>query len=219
MYKTLIINHVVLGSLALLSGLIIMLLPKGSRFHVRLGWLYTICMFLVCASAFSIIAFYRFSFFLMVIGVLTFYSTFVGIRVSRRKKDGAVQWYDWLVAIFTCAFGIGLIGYGVGLIIKIQAFHALILLSFIFGVFTFNNGWTDLVAFRKKDFGNRKWWLRQHISAMGGSYIAAVTAFAVQNGQIFLSDTSWHWTLWVLPGVIGGIIISRTTEKMGLKAG
>ena len=216
MEQALVIGHIAGGTTALIVGLILMLRPKGGKTHVILGWIYTIGMFMVCFSAFSIIAFYRSSFFLLVIGVLTFYNTYIGVRVVRRRKTKAIQWYDWLITVLTSLFGIGLIGYGIHLYLRIQDFHFAILLSAIFGIFTLFNGLRDLRKFRAKSYNHPSWWLREHIGNMGGSYIAAFTAFAVQNGDAFLPDRSIIWLLWVLPGVLGGFIIARTIRLRGL---
>ena len=205
-------SHIIAGTTALLVGLLLMFRPKGTRTHVILGWIYAISMFWICASAFSIVAFYRFSFFLMIIGVLTFYSTFVGVRVTRRKEPGNEKWYDWGAAIVTCLFAIGLYGYAIYIFIAI-GFHILGMLSIVFGTFTFINGWRDLKFFKRSEVDHPKWWLHQHIIAMGSSYIAAVTAFAVQNGDVFMPKSSLNWFLWILPGVFGGFIIRRVVQK------
>lgn len=216
MEQALIISHIVGGTTALLVGLVLMLRPKGDQLHITMGWIYTVGMFTVCFSAFGIVAFYRFSFFLMVIGVLTFYNTYVGVRVVRRRKSQVVQWYDWVISSLTSAFGIGLIGYGLYLFQLNQGFHIAVLLSAIFGVFTFLNGFRDLRKFNAKKYGNSAWWLREHINNMGGSYIAAFTAFVVQNGDAFLPNSSYNWLLWVLPGVVGGFVIAKAIKKRGL---
>ncbi len=205
-------SHIVSGGIALLVGLILMFRPKGTKAHIRLGWIYSFSMFWICASALTIITFYRFSFFLMVIGVLTFYSTFVGIRTTRRKQPGTERWYDWMASIITCLFALGLFGYAIH-IFNIAGWHWVGFLSILFGTFTFANGWTDLVYFYKKKANHAQRWLHEHINAMGGSYIAAVTAFAVQNGDAWLPGSSVSWLFWVLPGAIGGIIIARVIKK------
>lgn len=204
--------HIIAGSTALLMGLFLMLRPKGTKMHVRLGWVYVLSMFSLCISALLIISFYRFSFFLMVIGVLTFYATFVGIRVMRRRQKGEEKWYDWAAAITTCLFGLGLFGYAVH-VFNMVGWHYVGMLSILFGSFTLYSGWSDIQFFRASQPDHKDWWLHQHISAMGGSYIAAVTAFAVQNGDAWLPDSSLGWLMWVLPGVIGGPIIGRVIRK------
>lgn len=212
MHSFLIFLHIFAGVSALLVGLILMFRPKGTKSHIRLGWVYAISMFIICSSSLILISFYRFSFFLMVIAVLTFYTTFVGVRVTRRKKAGTEQWYDWGAAVVTCLFALGLFGYAIH-IFSIAGWHWVGLLSIGFGALTFLNAWRDLVFFYKKKTDHPQWWLHNHINAMGGSYIAAVTAFAVQNGDAWLPNSSYQWLFWVLPGVIGGRIIAQVIRK------
>ena len=113
MEKLLIFSHVFCGVLVLVLGMVNLLNRKGASNHLLIGIIYVSAMWWICLSAALIISFYRFSGFLLVISVLTFYSTFVGVRVLRRKKPGTEQWYDWLVAGLTATFGISLVGYGI----------------------------------------------------------------------------------------------------------
>ena len=50
-----------------------------------------------------------------------------------------------------------------------------------------------------------RYWFQNHISRMGGSYIATVTAFLVVNNPPYVPGL----VAWIAPGVIGGFIISR----------
>lgn len=52
------------------------------------------------------------------------------------------------------------------------------------------------------------WWFA-HIGSMGGSYISAVTAFVVVNIQL----PQYGWVLWILPTLIGSVMIARTILK------
>jgi len=213
MEEFLTLTHIVFGVSVLILGLFISLSKKGTNVHKKMGLWYVISMWMVCGSAFAMIAFIRFSIFLLVIGVLTFYLSYGGYRVLKRKEIGSETWYDWLFASLAFLFGIGLIGYGVSLFFKIQEFSILGMLSIIFGYITFSGAKEDLRLFLKKKNPPKHWWLRQHISAMSGSYIAAVTAFAVQNGDYFLPGFSMNWLFWILPAVIGSPIISRAIKK------
>lgn len=219
MESFLIISHVICGGTVLLLGLIQMFGKKGSKNHVLLGRIYVGAMWWICFTALTIISFYRFSAFLMVIAVLTFYASFTGLRVLRRKKIGSEKWYDWAVAIITLLFGIGLVGYAINLYMNYPGNEILALLCTIFGFFTFFNAFKDLRFFLKKHADSKTWWIRQHIGAMGGSYIAAVTAFAVQNPDLFMPGSSYQWILWILPTVIGNPIIARSIKKWKEKEG
>ena len=212
MERFLLVSHVLGGGTVLFLGILNMLNRKGGKNHILLGKIYVGSMWWICLSAMSITTFYRFSAFLMVIAVLTFYSSFVGVRVLKRKKPGTEKWLDWMVAILTCLFGLGLAFYGLHLYLN-STNHILALLCGIFGLFTFNSAFQDIRFFRSRSIPEKKWWLLQHINAMGGSYIAAVTAFAVQNPNLFMPNSSNQWLLWVLPGVIGGFVISIVIRK------
>ncbi len=213
MEKLLIYSHVFCGVLVLALGMVNLLNRKGTASHLLIGKIYVAAMWWICLSAIFIISFYRFSGFLMVIAVLTFYSTFVGVRVLRRKKPGTEQLYDWLVAGLTAVFGVSLFGYGLYYFYIKGGFHAFALLCVIFGFITGNAALRDIQFFIKRHLTDKQWWLRQHIGAMGGSYIAATTAAAVQNGHVFFPDGDFTWTLWLLPTIIGSPIISLASKN------
>ena len=145
MEQFLIISHIVCGGTVLLLGLFQMFNRKGSYNHIQIGRIYVGAMWWICLSAFCLILFFRFSPFLMVIGVLTFYTSFAGVRVIRRKKTGGERWYDWAVSLITVGFGIGLIAYGVYSYFNDQPILAL--LSILFGFFTANNAVQDIRFF------------------------------------------------------------------------
>ncbi|MEP1096783.1 MAG: hypothetical protein ABJG78_16820 [Cyclobacteriaceae bacterium] len=211
MEKFFIYSHIFCGALVLLLGLMNIVSKKGTRRHVLIGRTYVGAMWWICLSALSLTTFYRFSMFLMVIAVITFYTSFVGLRVLRRRKLGSEQWYDWTASILTGLFGIGLLIYA-GMVFFSGKNEVLGILSFVFGVLAFNMGFQEIRFFVKAKTDEKKWWLYQHIGAISGSYIAAVTAFAVQNGEA-LGVTNHNWLLWVLPGVIGSVVISITIKK------
>ena len=213
MERFLIVSHVICGGTVLVLGLIQMFNRKGSKNHIILGKIYVGAMWWICLSAWSIIIFYRFSTFLMVIAALTFYASFTGVRVLKRKTIGSERWYDWMVAILTACFGIGLVGYAGFVYLNYPGNNIIVLLCVLFGAFTFMSAYQDLRFFVKKKAKTKLWWLRQHISAMGGSYIAAVTAFAVQNPDLFMPGSSYQWLLWILPSVIGNPIIVMTIKR------
>ena len=213
MEKFLTISHVVCGGTVLLLGLVQMFNRKGSANHLLIGKVYVVAMWWICLSALLLISFFRFNAFLMVIAVLTFYASFTGVRVLKRKVKGTEKWYDWAVAFITAFFGIGLVIYGLHLFLTRPGNEILAFLCTLFGLFTFLNAFRDLKFFLSKKDPEKLWWLRQHIGAMGGSYIAAVTAFAVQNPDLFLPGSSYQWLLWILPTIIGNPFIIRAIRK------
>lgn len=213
MEKFLIYSHIICGGTVLLLGLVQMFGKKGSKNHIIIGKVYVGAMWWICLSALSIISFYRFSAFLMVIAVLTFYASFTGVRVLKRKEVSTEKWYDWLVAIITSLFGLGLIVYAAWLFFKHPGNEILAILCVVFGFFTFYTALQDIRFFIRKQADSKVWWLKQHIGAMGGSYIAAVTAFAVQNPDLFMPGSSYQWLLWILPAIVGNPIVARASKK------
>lgn len=120
----LIFSHVFCGATVLLLGRFQMFNRKGGKNHIIIGKAYVAAMWWICLSALAIISFYRFSPFLMVIAVLTFYASFTGVRVLKRKEIGSEKWYGRAVAIVTMLFGIGLIPYATVLFLTTQAMRS-----------------------------------------------------------------------------------------------
>jgi len=51
---------------------------------------------------------------------------------------------------------------------------------------------------------HRSGWLTRHAVGMGGSYIALLTGFYVDNGQFLpLWNRLPHWTYWIIPAIVG----------------
>lgn len=144
MEKFLIYTHIFCGATVLLLGIVQMFNRKGGRYHILIGRVYVIAMYCICASALLIISFYRFSAFLMVIAVLTFYFSFVGVRVLKRKTIGSEKWVDWTVAVLTMLFGVGLVGYAIHLFLNYSNRAILGFLCTLFGLFTFLSAYKDI---------------------------------------------------------------------------
>lgn len=208
-------SHAISGALVLLAGLLAIIARKRKGLHTTVGRLYFWGMMWVCASAWLTISFFRFNLFLLVVGVFSFYLTFSGYRVLKRRQLGEQTWVDWTAAIISALMGVGLMGFGVAVpfLYGWGVSLAYPLLCMLFGWFTFSSAWTDIKIFRASEMDSKMWWWYHHMQAMLGSYIAAVTAFVVQSGHRFLPDFGMSWLYWVLPGVIGGIFIGRWIRK------
>ena len=89
-------------------------------------------MFWVFVSAILIICFVRFSGFLLVIAVFSFYMAFSGVRVLKIKKTSKVEKIDWSAAIITMIFGMGMVGLGAYYLLATEQ-TVLGLLCFFFG--------------------------------------------------------------------------------------
>ena len=136
--------------------------------------------------------------------------TFSGVRVLKIKKSLRVAWYDWTAAFTTIAFGLSLLVIGARLFVINSPNQAMAFLSVFFGFFTANTGWLNVKGFRRKE-QPKMWWWFAHMNSMCGALIASITAFLVQNGEIFGVPNQMNWLLWVFPAAIG----SPLTQLLG----
>ena len=203
MKSTLIYSHIIGGVIVLLTGIIAMLIqPKGNKLHKRIGLIYYFTMIYVALSSVVSMLLFDFFFFLFPIAIFSFHLVYSGFRATKQAKTNTIAWYDWLVAYGTFLIGFALFGYGVN-VIYCENNMPLAILSMVFGLFIALSGFGDVKIYKKLQEQGKMWWWFHHMRGMLGSYIAAFTAFLVQNGEYF------HWgnaqiILWVAPGVLGG---------------
>ncbi len=212
--KLLIGSHVLAGILSLLTGLIAAFIgKKGGKLHRQVGKVFFWSMFWVFISALLIISFVRFSAFLMVIAVFSFYMAFSGYRTLKIKKAMKVEKIDWIAAIVTGIFGLGMIGMGINYLTPSSSSSALGYLCLIFGFFTTQTAIKSIYQFRKLHKADKMWWWFAHLDAMSGSLIASITAFLVQNGRLFALSSDYGWVFWLLPTIVGIPIITYWNIK------
>ena len=203
-------SHVVAGGTALLTGLLAIFIgKKGGKAHRRNGRVYFWAMSWVFISALLIVIFFRFNFFLTIIAFFSFYMAFSGYRTLKIKKTKKPEWVDWFAAIFTITVGFILLGYGVYKVIETSGKAMFAHLSLFFGLFTIQTSYVSIHRFIKKKYHDPMWWWFAHMQSMGGSFIAASTAFLVQNGK----SSPYYWVLWVAPTVIGTILLTYWSVK------
>jgi uncharacterized membrane protein len=208
-----LVLHIAGGTVALLTGFGAMLTAKGSKPHRLLGKIYFWGMTAVFVGAlFTAIGHNRD--FLLMVAFFSYYMTLRGYRILSQKKlyagQKAAVW-DWGFAAVSGLFILALIAWGIWALMKGSAMG---IVGVVFGLIGSNFLFQDMKSFIKPPQQKMHWWYG-HISSMGGSYISAVTAFVVVNIQL----PQFQWVLWVLPGVIGGIIIGRTIKKYKVKFG
>lgn len=212
----LLISHVAAGTIALLIGLVPMFSKKGGTLHNRTGRVYVWCMTYVAASAallFILQPYTIFRLFLAGIAIFSFYLSTTGWRAVKQKKTGFAPIDQWLTYC-TLAVSFGMIGYGVYLVTR--SVSSMSILFTFFGILTFTFAFQDFRRFDKpleKMHRGAAPWFFQHFTRMGGSYIAAFTAFLVNNnGRMLPAGTpEWvHLAGWIAPSIIGGMLIGRT---------
>lgn len=211
LYSYMLVLHIAGGTIALLTGLGAMLTIKGSKVHRLFGKIYFWGMTAVFVGALFMAIAHSLDFLLMV-AFFSYYMTVRGYRILSQKKLHAGQKAalpDWGFAALSGLFIVALIGWGVWALLNGSTMG---IVGIVFGAIGSSFLINDVKKFITPPKEKMHWWYG-HISSMGGSYISAVTAFVVVNIQI----PQFQWVLWVLPGVIGGVLISRTIKKYKLK--
>jgi uncharacterized membrane protein len=102
-----IITHILAGSLAIVTGAIVLARRKGDAAHRLTGWI-TVGLAIICLIAALIGAFvFRGKLDLMGVSILTSYHLWAGLRALRLKDNGRRP-ADLLPALLVCLSGAGL---------------------------------------------------------------------------------------------------------------
>jgi hypothetical protein len=202
-----LVLHIAGGTIALISGLVAMLTAKGSKPHRLAGKIYFGGMTAVFVGA-VIVAIGHHKDFLLMVGFFSYYLTVRGYRVLFLKKLNQGQkpvLVDWVIISVSAIFILALFGWGIwALTLRSGMGMTGIVFGAIGSVFLFK----DVRSFVSPPKEKMHWWFT-HIGSMAGSYISAVTAFVVVNIQL----PQYNWVLWVLPTVIGSVLITKTIRK------
>jgi hypothetical protein len=202
-----LIIHIIGGATSLLSGLVAMLTQKGGRSHRLAGKIYFGGMTAVFIGAVVVAIAHRNDFLLMV-GFFSYYMTVRGYRILSLKKLDRGQKFaplDWIIISVSAIFIFTLITWGVWAWMQGSGMG---IVGLVFGLIGLTFLVNDIKSYVNPPTEKMHWWYT-HISSMGGSYIAATTAFIVVNIQL----PNYQWVLWIIPSVIGGVLIGRTIRK------
>jgi len=219
----LVIAHVAGGLGTLVLGPMAMVARKGGKRHVDWGRIYYRVMMWVLFSAVVLSITKRFVFFLVAVTVLSFYSTFTGVRCIYQKGKGAANargiWVDWLITGAVFLFAFGMTAYGA---LAPRVDLTLAILCTVFGSLLLIDSGRDILRYLRPS-KDPLWWLYYHISRMIGSYIAAVTAFAINQiaPRAPANQQIWVWigpTLLLTPLIVGWQIVYRRKAKLRAKA-
>lgn len=199
--------HIIGGTGSLLAGLVAMLTKKGGKAHRLAGKIYFGGMSTVFVTA-LVLSLGHHRDFLLMVAFFSYYLTVRGYRILSLKKLYIGQkpaLLDWVIIIVSGMFILALLGWGV---LALMQGASMGIVALVFGGLGASFLVADVRSFFQAPKEKMHWWYG-HISSMGGSYISAVTAFVVVNIQL----PQHQWVLWVLPGVIGGVLITRTIRK------
>lgn len=182
--STLIFIHIVLGSIALISGTISIIVKKGNLVHKKSGKIFFFAMLssILISLVIAVLPNHK-STFLFCIGLFSFYFIIGGYRSLAFKEIQTSFRVDIIIACTIIITSILMIFYPIILEHKTDT------VLLVFGLIGIAFGTIDLLLFRdsKKVRSN---WLEMHLSKMIGGYIAAITAFIVVNHLI---PGIWGW--------------------------
>lgn len=219
--------HVLAGFMALIVFWVPAFTRKGGVNHRRVGRLYVNLMWLVVVTAIilsvknAFIGRTQMAVFLGFLAILTAKPLWLGIAVLDSKRSMGRAYHNaiiWLNIIVVTA-GLGLIAYGVSLGGKGNA-----ALMYVFGGLGVT-GLVDLWVYAAPIFGieptredQRMRWMKEHISNMGVSGIAAHTAFLAFGAnsvlpQSYVGEGGLGLAAWVSPTIIGVIAIRWSVRK------
>jgi uncharacterized membrane protein len=193
-----LIGHIIAGFIALFVAPVAMITPKGRKLHRVSGKAYFWAMTAVTLTA-VIISAYRPIPFLLMVAVFSYYSVATGYRWLYLKKLHRGQepaLLDWLIPGVAMAFSLGLIGYGVLLLVENPG-NAFAYVSVALGsVGTLGSGNHMRKLVKPPDQKNA--WFFEHMGGMLGGYIATTTAFSAVNFHFLPTVVRWLW-----PAAIG----------------
>lgn len=213
LYKGLLLLHIAAGTVALLCGTAALMAVKGRKGHKQTGTVYNYCMYVVGISA-LVMTMIKFNPFLLSISVFTLYLTFSGMRAMQYWRSGRPSLtfrgrLPYLTAVVTALF---MILYP--FITMAMTNAAFVPVLSIFGSIMLILSVRDLQLLADENTTGKqnRVWLLQHIGKMSGSYIAAITAFLVNNVSLKPA-----WIVWILPTVVGSVLTTMAARKWNRK--
>jgi hypothetical protein len=210
LFKTLLVIHVIAGSIGLFTGTMNIVRRKGDILHKKVGILFYFGM-LINAVAGFVMSIMHENLFLLIIAVFSFYLTATGKRflnLKRLNDEQKPKKIDWLLTLTMFLFSIFFILYGINLLIHLVDFGIVLLFFGLISILMVRN---DLKIYSGKiKFEN--YWLLIHIQRMIAGYIAALTAFLVVNNTYLPSIVAW-----LLPTVIFTPLIFYWSKKNAVK--
>jgi len=212
--------HIGFGTLSLILFWIPIIVKKGGKLHKRIGSLYVYSMWIVVITSFalSIInllqGYKEVAAFLGFLGFITAIPLWFGITILKYKKEVPIKTLELKkyleIIVFICSLGLIIWA----LILRLQGFGILMLIFGCIGL----TSWKE--AFKKIDpIQFKRNWLSEHLQGMMTTGIAAYTAFFAFGGGKFLNAYLQGPLMavpWILPSIIGTIIIVRMKKKNGI---
>lgn len=231
-YHILTYVHITVGSLALVLFWLPMMVKKGGPAHTRFGRYYTFSMYLIATSGAimasmvlispeyfkagfykpesdpeqvtaSIRLFWSFLLFLCLLIVTNIRHAIrvleVRQHVSALRKSGHIL---WPVSLLVASIAMLVIGW----------MNAKVLLMIFGGLGAFVASGNIRYCLQKAAKPHQ--WLAQHIGSICGSGVGVYTAFFAFGGRkLFSGLGDLQLLFWILPGVLGTLLIAWATRK------
>jgi hypothetical protein len=199
--------HVLVGALALGTGLFALAGPKTGRSHRRAGIAFFACMCGICSTALWL-SIARQSWFLLEVDGLTWYFAWTGwlalARQGLAKGDRAPARHlapPIALTLWSLVWGARGLRDGHGLTIA-------------FGLLGLAAGVPDLVRLARP-MARQNQWLVDHVVGFAGAFVASVTALVVVNaGHVVGADFRHRYLFWLVPPAIGFVWIAIHVRRM-----
>ena len=176
--------HIVAGSLTLLSGVVAMTAKKGKQAHRISGKIFFWSMAVTTLLGLNAGIFKPEFRIFIPIAIISFYQAATGYRILFIKTlyaDQKPKMVDWALTIGMLLTSVVFVVLGI-INLSTDIFYAIVLFAFsTIGIYCCG---VDLYNDIKKPT-NKFYWLFIHIFRMSHGFIAALTAFLVNNGKLF----------------------------------
>jgi uncharacterized membrane protein len=193
-----LVTHIATGSIALLSGLALILLPKGTLLHRYGGRFFALSMLISAGTAF-VLAFNR-NWFLFAVGLFSSYLTLTGWLYLRKFRSNGLAGLNVFMLVLIGCMGLGALYFLYIATLALKSGSSFGLVFIFFAGLSLLFLWTDFRVLRKEKSGDVNF-LALHLQRMAGAFISALTAFTVVN-YTYLPPYIPGWIWWILPTVI-----------------
>lgn len=176
--------HILAGSLTLISGFLAMTSAKGKPLHRISGKVFFWSMAVTTLLGLNAGIFRPDYQIFIPIAIISFYQAASGYRILYIKNLHAGQLarpVDWILTVGMLLTSFAFVGLGIAKL-STDLFYSIVLFSFsTIGLYC---SAVDLYHYLKKPV-HRFYWLFTHIFRMSHGFIAALTAFLVNNSKLF----------------------------------
>lgn len=207
--KVLVYTHAFFGGLGLITGMISLLVKKGSAIHKKSGKVFSFSM--IFSSLISLVVARMPNHenqFLFLIGIFTIYLVLSGNRALtlKSKKKLKADYIDKSISGIMLLTSVVMIVFGIINLIENSKFAVLYIFFGALGAFLSMRDFQTFKTFTK----DKSVWIKSHIGRMVGALIASITAFLVAGLHIGTT------LVWITPTILGIIYILYWTKKFAI---